>query len=88
MLFIVKHLAGHDCFWTKVLQNSSLSRKEVVEQFDGVKHNVAGKELGYALERKTVLSCSAFLLDHPDSTFDLRYVLIAACQVDHLATRH
>jgi hypothetical protein len=43
-------------------------------------------ELGDCVKREAVSSCSASLLHYPNSTFDLGYVLIGTCQIDHGAT--
>jgi hypothetical protein len=42
-------------------------------------------ELEDLLECETVTSGPALLLHYPDPKFDIRYVLVGTCQVDHMA---
>jgi hypothetical protein len=45
-------------------------------------------ELGNSFIWEAVPSCSTSLLHYPNSPFDLGYVLIGTCQIDHGATWH
>jgi hypothetical protein len=44
------------------------------------------RELGNSLGEETVPSGPVSIFHYPDPTFDLVYVLIGTCQVDHRAT--
>jgi hypothetical protein len=43
-------------------------------------------DFGGSLEWETVSRGPALILHYPDPMFDLRYVLIGTCQVDHRST--
>jgi hypothetical protein len=53
-----------------------------------MEHNVDHQKLWNPLKWKTVSSRTTPFLYHPDTTFDLRDMLVAAGQVDHRATGH
>jgi hypothetical protein len=57
-----------------------------IKKFDHIEHNVDHHELGNSFIWETVPSCPTSLIHYPSSPFDLRYVLIGTCQLDHGAT--
>jgi hypothetical protein len=57
-----------------------------MKQFDHIEHNVDRHELGNSFIWDAVPSCPTSLLHYQNSPFDLGYVIIGTCQIDHGAT--
>jgi predicted metal-dependent TIM-barrel fold hydrolase len=67
-----------------VLDTPPLVKKN--QQIDNIEYNMDLHELGDSFERETVQSGPASVLHYPYPTFDLRYVLVDTCHVDHMET--
>jgi hypothetical protein len=61
---------------------------EKYQQLDGIEYSMDRHELVDCVKRKTVPIATASIFHYPDPAFDLGYVLVGTCQVDHRATWH
>jgi hypothetical protein len=59
-----------------------------IKQFDHIEHNVDHHELGNCFKWEAVPGCPTSILHYPNSPFDIGYVLVGTCQIDHGATWH
>jgi hypothetical protein len=59
-----------------------------IKQFDHIEYDVHHHELGDSFIWEDVPSCPTSLLHYPNYPFDLAYMFIATCQIDHGATWH
>ena len=85
VFLLVEGLTVHDCFGAQSFRHSTLRREEI-EKLHGMYHNVNRQELCNSLKWKAMSICSKHFLHHPDSTFDLRDMLVGFCQVNHGTT--
>jgi hypothetical protein len=69
----IECLTRHDGFWTVGVRDSPFRREEI-ELFDGIQHNINRQKLGDPVEWKTMTGGSASLFNHSDAVFDIRDV--------------
>jgi hypothetical protein len=80
-------LSRHDGLWAQSIRKASLRREEV-EHFNNIEHDVNRQKLWKPLEWKSMPNSTAPFFDLPDATFNFRHMLIAAGYVKHGTTGH
>ena len=87
VLLAIKNLAGHNSLGAEVFRHSS-PRGEEVEHLDAIQDNVNCQQLRNLLKRKVMSTRSTPFLHHPNSSLDLRDVLVSTSQIDHRSIGH
>jgi hypothetical protein len=85
MLLVIECFTRHNILGTQSFRYSVLGSKKV-QTFYHIEHNLYFYDLGYVLKWKSVPGGPTAFLHYPNTTIDLRHVLISTGQVDHRST--